>query len=248
MDEKINEEKLDLIYEGDPFTMIPNELLVNPDIHPNTRLLYCIIKHYITIPGFVLYKSTLIKSLGLAANTFNKYWKELKDLGFLEQIQHHINGRWKYSYKLHSISLKNTGTQNTGTQNLGYCNTRPCNLGEYNNTDLNNTDNKNLDSTDNYSFFSKLTENQLRDVNNLVKAVGTHQIKSTKESLFSYIQKLSDNNFIDSYGKPIKSLYGYIVSNFNLRSKQDEEEKEIIKAKAEAGDEYSEILLSKYYD
>lgn len=173
MADRINEEIIEMKFEGDPFTMIPNELLLDSDINPNTRLLYGIIKRYITIPGFVLYKSTLRKALGCGSNnTFDKYWKDLKTLGLLEQKRvRKKTGRWGYEYILRSTYVqqqgkkephpkkwgmeephpKKWGTENMGSQKVGVSNNN-----DFNNNELNNI-NKDLDLKDNefYNYFEK---------------------------------------------------------------------------------------------
>lgn len=256
MENKTNEETLEVTYDGDPFTMFPNDLLINSDIHPNTRLLYGIIKHFITIPDFVLYKSTLIKALGLNENTFDKYWGQLKELGYLEQTKKHINGRYKYSYKLHSSSSKIQDPKIWGVvqdpKKQGLEKQPPCNLGVFNNNDFNNTDLNNtkeiLDANEPSSIYQiQFTENQERDINSLLQAIASQKIKTTKESLYKYLIKLANNDFKDSYGKPIKSLYGYIMNRFSIKSKNDEEEKQMLQELADKGNLYAEEVLSKYY-
>lgn len=257
MEKKINEETLDVTYDGDPFTMFPNDLLINSDIHPNTRLLYGIIKHFITIPDFVIYKSTLIKALGLNENTFDKYWGQLKELGYLEQTKKHINGRYKYSYKLHSSSSKIQDPKIWGVvqdpKKQGLEKQPPCNLGvfnnnDFNNTDLNNKEKENLDSNDPNSIYQiPFTEDQKRDINNLIQAINTNKIKSTKDSLYKYLIKLYLNDFKDSYGKSIRSLYGYVMNRFSIKTKNDNDEKRALTLLAEQGDPYAQEALDKYY-
>lgn len=250
MEQNHSEEKLNLKYEGDPFTMIPNDLLINSAIHPNTRLLYCLIKHYITIPDFTLYKSTLKKALAISTEeTFNKYWKELKTLGYLKQIKcREKDGTYSYSYVLYSSSQTfTTPPKNQGVDEPPSGKSGVFNNNDFNNTDLNNTK-EILDANEPSSIYQiQFTENQERDINSLLQAIASQKIKTTKESLYKYLIKLANNDFKDSYGKPIKSLYGYIMNRFSIKSKNDEEEKQMLQELADKGNSYAEEALSKYY-
>ena len=139
-----NNEKLDFEYEDDGFTMVSNEIIINSNISSDARLLYAIIKHYITIPNFVLYKNTLKKALGCSSdNTFDKYWSELKKIGLLIQNRVHSNGRWVYKYKLTSKAIqdpKNWGIpKKQGVKKQGLEKQGDSNLDEYSKTDSNNT-------------------------------------------------------------------------------------------------------------
>lgn len=257
MEKEQQEEIIKVKYDGDPFTMIPNELLLNPDINVNTRLLYGIIKRYITIPDFKLYKSTLRKALGCGSNnTFDKYWKDLKKLGLLEQKRiRNDNGRWGYEYILHTTyeqpHPKKWGMEKPHPKKWGTENMRSQNVDAYNNTDLNNiniNNNKDLDLTDSNSFYKiPFTKQQEKDINRLIQEVGIYKINSTKEDLFNYIIKLYKNDFKDHNGKPIKSLYAVVHAAFSKKTKRDQEEKEFLQKKAQAGDPYAAEALEKIF-
>ena len=242
MEKKTNEETLEVTYDGDPFTMFPNDLLINSDIHPNTRLLYGIIKHFITIPDFVLYKSTLIKALGLNENTFDKYWGQLKELGYLEQTKKHINGRYKYSYKLHSSSSKIQDPKIWGVvqdpKKQGLEKQGGKKIGEFNNKDSNNNYlnniNKNLDSSSEIPNETKdelinyegmdLTDDQYYQIEKLIKEALVGKIDASKGNVISYCQKRYDSStrtFKKKNGDEIKSIYGYVKSTFRIKAEQD---------------------------
>lgn len=141
---------LEFEFEGEKFTTVPNEIVTDAKISPMARTLYMIIKHYITIPKFVLYKSTLKKAFGCGSdNTFDKYWKELKDLGLLVQARVHSDGRWVYKYKLTS-SVKAypnnwVHPKKQGVKKQGLKKQEGRKVDEYSNSNTNNTDLSNTD-------------------------------------------------------------------------------------------------------
>ena len=84
----MNDEKdTQIVIESDPFSMLPNDFIRNPDISNDAKALYAIIKSYIGIPDFILYKSTLVKSFKGGDFRFRNAWKELKDTGYFSQIK-----------------------------------------------------------------------------------------------------------------------------------------------------------------
>lgn len=269
MKKKENEQEVDVVYEGDPFTMVPNAFITDSTIHPYTRFLYCLIKYYTGIPKFTLYRKTLKKQLNLKTDeAFDKFWRELKKLGYLEQIKNRKeDGTYKYSYILHSIRDRET----TPPSNQGVDTPKDGKPGVFNNNNFNKNNinnNKDLDLKDNefYNYFEKqsndidihesnpesfylikLTEQQEKDVNRLIIDIGTHKLNSTKEDLFKYIIRLYKNNFKDHNGKSIKSLYATVSSAFKNKTKKDEQDKEWLKKKAEDGDPYAAEALDNIY-
>lgn len=131
------------------FTQVSNTALRDKNLSLQARGLYAIIQSYITIENFTLYKNHLIKESGLSENTFDKYWKELKDKGYLVQYKFYDYGSKgaKYEYELLDIPKEIFTPQNLRSKNLTPKNFRSKKLGVYNNTDLNNTDLNNTDCT-----------------------------------------------------------------------------------------------------
>ena len=66
------------------FTKAENSIIFNNDISPQAFRLYLQFKYYAYIPKFKVCKSLMIKVSGLVDKTFDKYWKELKDLGLIK--------------------------------------------------------------------------------------------------------------------------------------------------------------------
>lgn len=71
-------------------------------------------------------------------------------------------------------------------------------------------------------MLSRLTDNQYKALNILLKKVGSHEIDSSKESLIYYFKKLLLRDFKTSTGQKIRNIVGYVESNFRIRSQQDE--------------------------
>lgn len=66
------------------FTKAENNILFNNDISPQAFRLYLQFKYYACIPKFRVCKSLMIKVSALVGKTFDKYWKEFKDLGLIK--------------------------------------------------------------------------------------------------------------------------------------------------------------------
>lgn len=69
------------------FTQVSNKLIFDSNLSNHAKVLGCMIQAKITIPDFILYKTTLIKLFGKQEDTFNKYWRELKENGYLVQFK-----------------------------------------------------------------------------------------------------------------------------------------------------------------
>ena len=159
----MNDEKdTKIVIESDPFSMIPNDLVRNTSVSNDAVRIYLIIKSYIGIPDFILYRNTVKKSFPGGEYSFKKGWKELKDLGYLVQIKEHINGRYTYSYKLLSTPIQQVNKQSVekqeidnqssefqsveiqGVENQPVENRPSINRNNFNNNDSNNNELNNL--------------------------------------------------------------------------------------------------------
>ena len=232
--------------DEDPFTMIPNELIIDNNISITARLLYVIIKRYITIPNFVLYKSLLMKALGCKSeNTFDKYWDELKKQKLLYQKKEHINGRWHYSYKLLKSNKKIQDPKKWGVvqdpKKQGLEKQGGKKIGEFNNKDSNNNYlnniNKNLDSSNKFTINNNesnkdfieyegmyLSDDQYYQIEKLIHEALVGKIDASKGNVISYCQRLYDSttrSFKKKNGEDIKSIYGYVKSTFKIKTEQD---------------------------
>ena len=91
----------------DPFTMVCNSVIEDKNLSLKAKGLYLMIKHYITIPGFVLNKGYLQSISTDGERSFESGWKELKEAGYL--IQYRLkgsDGKWIYEYELLHEPLK----------------------------------------------------------------------------------------------------------------------------------------------
>ncbi|MDY6228595.1 MAG: hypothetical protein SPH93_13215 [Clostridium sp.] len=89
---------MNMNYSG--HTKADNTILFDNSISSQARILYFQFKHFSTIPNFVIRKSTMIKVSGLKGNTFDKYLKELKDLGLIFVNRIRVGNKYEYYYTL----------------------------------------------------------------------------------------------------------------------------------------------------
>lgn len=174
------------------FTQVSNTALRDKVLSLQAKGLYAIIQSYITIENFTLYKNHLRIESGLSENTFDKYWKELKDRGYLIQYKYYDSGSKgaKYEYELLDIPTEETveevvkedteeeffTPQKLRSKNLRSKNLRPKKLGVYNNTDSSNTESNNtydtthsVSSSENIDYIETYTHLKLS--NNMRKEV-----------------------------------------------------------------------------
>lgn len=150
------------------FSQISNIAIQDETMSCQSRFLYCLISSYISIPDFSLYKSFIQKKASLGKDAFNKYWKELKDRGYLLQYElRDEKGHIYYEYELldepcidnsavgsgsgtnisqySDNSPENSDSGLTGGGFSGYGKSDP-NNNKLNNNDINNT-NLNINNT-----------------------------------------------------------------------------------------------------
>lgn len=82
------------------FSMVSNTALQDADLSLGAKGLYAMIESYINIPNFTLYKNHLMEISGVSHNTFDKYWNELKDLGYLTVFKIQTQDGFIYEYQL----------------------------------------------------------------------------------------------------------------------------------------------------
>ena len=98
------------------FSQISNAALWDTNLSLTAKGLYSIIASLINIPDFVLYKTTLQKKAGLGRDAFNRYWKELKDFGYLLQFEmRDEKGHMYYEYEL--LDEPNSSSDNPSSNN-----------------------------------------------------------------------------------------------------------------------------------
>lgn len=81
-------------------TKADNTILFDNSISSQARILYFQFKHFSTIPNFVIRKAIMIKVSGLKGNTFDKYLKELKELGLIFVNRVRVGNKYEYYYTL----------------------------------------------------------------------------------------------------------------------------------------------------
>jgi hypothetical protein len=125
------------------FSQVSNSALRDPGLSLKAKGLYALIQSYITIEGFLLYKSHLVKQNADGIKSFESTWAELKQKGYL--IQHKTrgeNGSFCYEYDLLDTGFSNDSPH---PQKGGSGKRRHGERGVYNNTNLINTDLNNIE-------------------------------------------------------------------------------------------------------
>lgn len=121
------------------FSQVSNSALRDKNLSLKAKGLYSLIQSYITIEGFILYKSTLKRDCSEKEIAFENAWSELKKAGYLIQTRHQSSkGKFSYEYDLLDITTPHI-IEGVDNQPSGQ-------YGVYNNTDLSNTDINNTDS------------------------------------------------------------------------------------------------------
>lgn len=88
---------------GESFSMVSNAILKDTNISAKAKGMYAVIKCYITIPNFKVYKTYLQRNcFKEGEKAFETMWKELKDNGYLKQyrIRDAKTNSYVYEYEL----------------------------------------------------------------------------------------------------------------------------------------------------
>lgn len=86
--------------ESPGFTMISNAVICDVSLSGRAKGYYTMIRYYVSIPGFVLYKSHLFTQVSDGMYAFNSGWRELKEHGYLKQYRRRVPGGFQYEYEL----------------------------------------------------------------------------------------------------------------------------------------------------
>ena len=102
-----NMEKQEVVFRRKrvSFSQISNTLIDDLCISNNAKMLYIIINRWIDAPNYKIYKGSLQKQMQIGSkNTFDKYWSELKEKGYLVQYKmQDEKGMYYYEYELMDI-------------------------------------------------------------------------------------------------------------------------------------------------
>ena len=137
------------------FSQVSNKALRDNNLSLKAKGLYSLIQSYITIEGFVLYKTTLEKNCKDKDKSFQTAWDELKNNGYLIQKRTRKGGKFVYEYELLdecTVPPFSTHGKTTHGKRGVYIDT------DLNNTDLNNTKTKDLKHID--IFFKNVSMNE----------------------------------------------------------------------------------------
>ena len=105
------------------FSMVSNNIIRDKSISLKAKGLYTLIQSYITLDGFTLYKSFLMRQCCEGERAFDTAWKELKETGYLKMYKIREGAKtFFYEYELldepdipqegHSVDLQNVGVEN----------------------------------------------------------------------------------------------------------------------------------------
>ena len=216
-----------------PFSQISNSALRDEKLSLKAKGLYALIQSYITIPNFVLYKTTLMKQCKESKNTFDTAWKELKDNGYLIQYKKSNVKTKTFYYDYELLDIKQEAT----TQKAIPGKPSTWETGSYNNTDSSNTDLNNIEKT---NIKGALKKQNALDV----------RYKSKEEFL-----KDTEYNIDSSKYKVCDYIYEYFYNSINcnhykLDKEQIEKVKEGIQLIIETVEKYPQLeeLLEKYFN
>lgn len=104
--ETINGSFINKSKRKDNFTMVTNKIFTANILSAPAVALYMLIAQKITIPGFILYKTTLRRSLKkpsgapMGKRAFQTIWDELKSAGYLKQYRIRTPEGFVYQYEL----------------------------------------------------------------------------------------------------------------------------------------------------
>lgn len=133
------------------FSQVSNSALRDNTLSLKAKGLYALIQSYITIEGFTLYKSMLLKECKESKTAFDGAWEELKANGYLKQYRIRAEGgMFCYEYELlDAKEAKSAESPNARPQpqNPGADNPGDGKTGVYSNTESNNTLPNNIQST-----------------------------------------------------------------------------------------------------
>ena len=192
------------------FTQVSNNALRNQNLSLKAKGLYALINSYITIEGFTLYKSMLIKQSKDGKSAFESTWKELKEAGYLVQYKlKDENGKFYYEYELldePTSDLPHTDFQGMEKQGTGKATSRKA--GQYNNTDLNNTE------LNNTYINKQQKEKQIKNNNRPVKTRFHNIHESFREYEPEELNNLIKQTQADKFGNdPLHAMYLRAIKN-----------------------------------
>lgn len=170
-----------------PFSQVANHPLRNPELSLKAKGLYAVIQSFINIPGFTLYKGTLMNVCSEGKDAFESAWKELKKSGYLRQ-QRISTGKGHFSYEYELLDFPEPNTENPVPENPDTVN--PCVVYPYmeNHVDnKKNEKNKNDLKNNDYSIFQHECQTNERK-NELIPLSIEEEIRSnTFSGRYSYL-------------------------------------------------------------
>lgn len=227
------------------FTMINNNVLTS--LSSKALKIYILIANEITKPNKTFFKQTIVNKFDGGKSTFDKYWKELKDKGFLIQIKKKdCNNLWCYEYKLtsnpcssHNLVLNPLETPSYNKTNSFKTNYSCCSCNSA------AKENKIIKSIKDFGI--NLSQSAIQVINKYIEDFGSEYVNAVVEycfnhnaKYFSYFQKvfneLKSKNLItvESFEADIKARQELIKKNQELKAKRLEQSNKLMEAKLNA--------------
>lgn len=199
------------------FSQVSNSALRDKGLSLKAKGLYALIQSYITIEGFTLYKSMLMKECRESKTAFDSAWKELIDSGYL--MRHKVRaegGMFCYEYELlDTKEVKNAEKPDDQPhpQNRGLDNRGTENMGLYNNTNRKNTDLSNTEKNNTPTSINSVGGDVSDEVNEFVCRTYPHmywEAYGEQHSKLNPVQRIRTKqilqNYLDSEGETVESL------------------------------------------
>lgn len=192
------------------YSQVSNTALTDPRLSLKAKGLYAMITYYLSIPGFVLYKQTLINNSSDGETSFRSAWKELKQAGYLVQHKNQgYGGTYEYEYELLDQPLDSNSIESTcGKSTCGESTSLINPLTKEENTKeglLNN----------NINFKNSKETNQSVVVHQEYASEDSHCYEEFSEKVEKYAEDYSrciDPNIIDTL-KELKYVFGVLPAN-----------------------------------
>ena len=214
------------------FTVLSNIAIRDVTLSPQARGLYAVIRSYITIEGFTLYKNFLFDQFPCGTRAFNTMWNELKEKGYLKQYRIRTEKGFTYEYDLldepdldtpATVNIRMDGTivdntsENQETFDDIIPDNKPC-------LDIEVEDEYEIKSQINYSelkdepFIDEIVDTiiEINDSKEIVTTVNnepipTHKLKAAFKKLDSRIIKEIIER-LKTYNKPIINIKSFLIT------------------------------------
>lgn len=189
------------------FAQVSNVALLDKKLSLKAKGLYGMIESFLSIPDFVLYKTTLAKYCAEGDTAFNKAWKELKDAGYL--IQHRTSTQNGFVYEYDLLDEPTTNSPTCGFSTHGDSISGDTTDGEAD-TYI-NTQEKNINKNNIYLNNNKTNNNVV------VKFDSVYFLTNIKEQISKMIEiGYSENELLNRINKIVSLFSGISIEDIEF--------------------------------